>query len=212
MSGVSRIRGLGCGCCRVLALVAVAACGGSGSQQVRAAATSPSVTASGTVGYATFTPYAATGTLVVPVADQRPGSCWTGSIAVATPGAYRCLADNQIRDPCFADTTRGTITTVACVADPWSSAHVITLTAALPSNETASPSRTPWALVLANGAHCVAVTGTVPQEGNVALNYSCSSGMAAGVVRNDGSHIVVAYGRVGGRSFAQVAVRTAWRG
>lgn len=211
MSGVSRIRGWAAVAAAALVGVTVVACASSASQQVRAAAHSPSATASGTVAYATFSPYAATGTLVVPVADQQPGSCWTGSIAVAAPGAYRCLAANEIRDPCFADTTRGTVTTVACVADPWSPAHVITLTAPLPTTTAASPTRTPWALLLANGAHCVAVTGTVPQTGKIALNYSCGPGMAAGVLENDGNRIVVDYGAVAGTSFAQVDVRTAWR-
>ena len=212
MSGVSRIRGWAAVAAAALVSVTVVACASSASQQVRAAAHSPSTTAPGAVEYASFSPYAATGTLVVPVADHMPGTCWTGSIAVAAPGAYRCLAANVIRDQCFADTTLGTVTQVACVADPWSPAHVITLTAPLPSTTAASPSRTPWALLLTNGAHCVAVTGTVPQAGNVALNYDCGAGKAAGVVQNDGTHLVVDFGDPRGPTFAQVAVRTAWRG
>jgi len=212
MSGVSRIRGWAVVAAAALASVTVVACASSASRQVRAAAHSSSATATGTVAYASFSPYAATGTLVVPVADQTPGSCWTGSIAVAAPGAYRCLAANVIRDPCFADTTRSTVTTVACVADPWSPAHVVTLTAPLPTATSASPSRSPWALLLANGSHCVAVTGTVPQVGAVALNYSCGPAMAAGIVENDGQHMVVDFGAPAGTSFARVDVRTAWRG
>ena len=210
MSGVLRIRGWAVVAAAAFALVAVAACASS-SQQVRTTTQSSSVPAAGAVAYETFSPYAATGTLVVPVADHTAGSCWTGSIAVAAPGAYRCLAGNEIRDPCFADTTQPHVTQVACVADPWSSAHVIDLTAPLPTGTAASPTRTPWALLLANGAHCVAITGTVPTVGNIALNYSCGGTESAGIVTNDGSRILVDFGDSTGTSFTQVAVRTAWR-
>ena len=62
----------------------------------------PSASPAGVVQVKTFSPYAATGTLVVPVADHLSGSCWTGSIAVPVAGVYRCLAGDQIYDPCFA--------------------------------------------------------------------------------------------------------------
>jgi hypothetical protein len=211
MSGVSRIRGRAAVAAAVVAGVAVAACASS-SQQVRAAAQRSSATATGTVVLETFSPYAATGTLAVPVADQRAGSCWTGSIAVAAPGAYRCLAGNQIEDPCFADTTQPHPRTVACVTDPWSPAHVITLTEPLPAATAAGPSRTPWAIELSNGARCEAVTGTVPSVNGVAFSYQCGASMVAGIIGNDGAHILVDYGAREATTFTHVAVTRAWRG
>jgi hypothetical protein len=212
MSGVSRIRGWAAAAAALLGCVTVVACASSKTQQVRAAAQSSTVTASGVVHQQTFTPYAATGTLVVPVADHVSGSCWTGSIAVPSPGVYRCMAGNEIFDPCFADTTQPQRDTVACVQDPWSPAHVVTLTAPLPSSTAAGQTRTPWALELANHARCVAVTGTVGEVNGVSLNYVCGTDLAAGIIQNDGSHIVVDYGSSDAGPLHAIAVVTAWRG
>jgi hypothetical protein len=163
-----------------------------------------------------FTPYAATGTLAVPVADQLSGYCWTGSIAVPKAGAYRCLVGNAIYDPCFAPANQPSTPTVACVPDPWSAAHVVTLTKALPTSKPLASRTSPWALELANHARCVAGTGTVPVVDDVSLNYVCGSGMAAGLVAGPvaqtGSRMTVKYGSPAGTTLVEVAVTTAWRG
>ncbi|MDP9092484.1 MAG: hypothetical protein M3O32_19495, partial [Actinomycetota bacterium] len=143
--------------------------------------------------------------------DHISGSCWTGSIAVPLPGAYRCLSGNQIYDPCFAPINEVATGSVACVADPWSPAHILTLTAPLPA-QSATSARNPWALELANGARCVAVTGTVASVAGVALNYLCGAGMAAGIVESDGTTMGVGYGAEDGTALAEVRVTTAWWG
>jgi hypothetical protein len=209
MTGVSRSLRLA-GALLVLAAVAGACTSGS---RPHAAATSSSdaTTARGAV-IKTFSPYAATGTLAVPVADQLSGSCWTGSIAVPKAGVYRCLVDNTIYDPCFAPPGETTPTTVACVPDPWSSAHVVTLTEPLPAPRSTSAADNPWALLLANAAHCVAATGTVPVVAGVPLNYLCGAGMAAGLISRDPARMEVKYGSESGGTLTPVAVATAWRG
>jgi hypothetical protein len=211
MSGVSRIRGWTVGAAALLVLVAVAGCASGARQQVPPAAQSASVSVSGAVVTKTFTPYAATGTLGVRVADHISGSCWTGSIAVPLPGVYRCLADNQIYDPCFAAINEVTTSTVACVADPWTPAHILTLTQPLPP-EPPTSARNPWALELANNARCVAVAGTVASVAGVSLNYQCGSGTGAGITENDGTNMVVDYGAEDGKALTEVRVITAWRG
>lgn len=158
----------------------------------------------------TFSPYAATGTLVVPVADQRAGSCWTGSIAAPAPDTYRCFAGDQILDPCFAPPGVTRPATVACIADPWSAAQVVRLTDPLPQIQP-QPGARPWALLLASGVRCTAVTGTVSSVAGVEMQYLCGGGAAAGIVSDDVNHMVVAYGPQGAASLARVAVRTAWR-
>ncbi|MDP9094461.1 MAG: hypothetical protein M3N95_16370, partial [Actinomycetota bacterium] len=75
MSGVSRIRGWTVGAAALLALVVVSGCASGVKAQVRSATQSAGAPASGVVLTKTFTPYAATGTLVVPVADHVSGSC-----------------------------------------------------------------------------------------------------------------------------------------
>ena len=159
----------------------------------------------------TFSPYAATGTLVVPVADHVSGSCWTGSIAVPVAGVYRCLAGDQIYDPCFAPSPQTSPPTVACVPDPWTPARVISLTAPLPPASPPAQGRDPWALELANNARCVTVTGTVASVAGVALNYLCGPGLGAAIIQNDGTRILVDYGSETGTSLATVAVVTMWR-
>jgi hypothetical protein len=214
MSGVSRIRGWTAGAAALLVLVAVAGCASGVRQQVPPAARNASVSAPGAVVAVvtkTFTPYAATGTLEVPVADHISGSCWTGSIAVPLPGVYRCLANNQIYDPCFAAINELATSTVACVADPWTPAHILTLTQPLPP-EPPTSARNPWALELANNARCVAVAGTVPSVAGVSLNYQCGSGVGAGITENDGTNMVVDYGAEDGTALTAVRVTIAWQG
>lgn len=95
-------------------------------------------------------------------------------------GAYRCLVGNDIADPCFAQPRSSKPATVACLADPWSGARVVTLTQALPRVDPLGDAANPWAVQLANGARCVAATGTVPTVGGVSVNLRCPGGMVAG--------------------------------
>jgi len=213
-SGASWAHRVGCFAAALLVAAGAAACA-SGPRRAAAGGSGAPV-GSGSAAAApqvrTFSPYAATGTLEVPVADQHPGSCWTGSIAVPVAGAYRCIAGNQIYDPCFAPVSVSAVDSVACVADPWSAAHVVTLTSALPKI-TPAPDRRPfWALELVNGARCVAVTGTVARVDGVDLGYVCGAANGAGIVVDDDRHLVVGFGPEAGPHLSQVAVRVAWRG
>ena len=168
-----------------------------------------------TTAVKTYTPYAATGTITVPVAAiHKSGSCWTGSISVPQAGAYRCLVGNTIADPCFADAPGSAATPatqVLCAADPWTPATVVTLTDALPKLTGSTRATGPWALELANGAHCVAVTGTVPLVGAVALQYTCGSPAGAGRLTTIGSLMSVQYSVTGDGPLQTVSVTTAWR-
>ena len=161
----------------------------------------------------TYTPYAATGTITVPVAAiHKSGSCWTGSISVPEAGVYRCLVGNTIADPCFVPRSGSAVTTqVLCAVDPWTPVTAVTLTDPLP--KLTAPARTthPWALELANGARCVAVTGTVPAVGAVALQYSCGSPAGAGRLTTIGSLMSVQYSVTGDGPLQTVDVTTAWQ-
>jgi hypothetical protein len=137
---------------------------------------------------------------------SRPGSCWTGSIAAPVRGAYRCLAGNDILDPCFAASTPD----VRCYASPWAKALVLRLTKPLPRRPIAGHPRY-WALALANGAHCVALTGTVAVVDGHPLAYSCSGGRFAGLTAGSGPALRVRYGRASG-PLRTLAVTVAWRG
>jgi hypothetical protein len=158
-------------------------------------------------------PYSATGTLDVPVAAHRAGSCWTASIAVADPDAFRCLAGNTIEDPCFAPPAPARPSSVVCLPDPWSAGTVLSLTAALPTGSgRPRPSPTPWALELANGAHCVAVTGTVSTVAGVALNYHCGGDRSAGLIRTGSVANRAEYAATTAGRLTSVAVTAVWFG
>jgi hypothetical protein len=158
-----------------------------------------------------FTPYSSSGALTASVSARGAGRCWTGSIVVPVTGAYRCLVGNDIGDPCFAPPHPTTPVTVACMPDPWSGARVLTLTGALPVTSPIGNAARPWAVQLANGARCVASTGTVQAVHGVSLDLLCPDEMAAGGLDTTNPIWRVQYGPKSG-PLAPVNVTQAWRG
>ena len=95
------------------------------------------------------------------------GHCWTSSIASRRADAFRCMAGNQIYDPCFTLDAKS----VACPeATAPEDGTVVRLTAPLPPAQ--SPPATPqvWAMILQSGNHCNRATGTVDPN----YPYYCS--------------------------------------
>jgi hypothetical protein len=214
MAGFLRVLGT---CCLAACLTVIAGCGKPSATTHPGSAGSPRGDASSAktpdaTVITTFTPYTATDELTVPVAEHASGSCWTGSILVSVPGAYRCLVGSQIADPCFAPHHRVAPDTVACVSAPWSSAQVVTLTKALPTVTPRARAMNPWAVLLANGARCVAATGTVQNVGNVSLNLLCPNGTGAGALDTSGPMWHVKYGTPTTGHLSEVAVAAAWKG
>jgi hypothetical protein len=126
-----------------------------------------------------YQPWAAAGRLASGVfaTATQSGSCFTTSSATTAPGAYRCLAGNSLYDPCFADASSGA-GEVAC-PNPGNpdSVVIMNLTAPLPPPVTAASSPIiPWLLVLANGQHCLTVTGTGGILGGKDESYECPGG------------------------------------
>lgn len=161
----------------------------------------------------TFHAYRADGGLTVQVADIAVGHCWTTSIAVPdTAGAYRCLSANQILDPCFAPAKPSKPLEVACIADPWSQAQVLRLTGKLPKRGPGGGGARPWALVLDNGARCVAATGMVPEIRGVNLDYHCRNGRDAGALNTNRALGTAAYADQRGQTLKRVPITTIWRG
>jgi hypothetical protein len=189
----------------VVLAILLAACGTSGHRNP--AGSSPAHTV-----VRTYTPYDASGQLVATVHDVVRGSCWTSSIAAPVRGAYRCIAANNILDPCFAPPGTASPDSVACLDDPWSEALVLHLTARLPNTPPLGDGSRPWALELANGARCVAATGTVPSVQGVNLAYRCSNGRSAGVVDATSPTVRADYGDPRTATLESVTVTTIWRG
>lgn len=103
------------------------------------------------------------------------GNCWTSSIASPRKDAYRCMAGNEIYDPCFVIDPKSAGCPTDLAAD---SGVVLNLTKALPPP--ASPLAEPqaFAMVLQSGAKCNRATGTVVAD----YPYYCSgeSGVCQG--------------------------------
>jgi hypothetical protein len=186
-----------------LALVVAVAAAGCASRAHRSATAGASIAAPATPTATrthVFHPAAAAG------AAAATGTCWTTSVAMPKPGAYRCLVRNAILDPCFAARLADRL--VACYADPWSKPTTVRLTQPLPTVRPLSTAR-PWALLLADGRRCVAVTGTVQIVGNVALTYSCGTG-AAGLTGTSGGLRLAFYRSAPQADLDQVAVTDVW--
>lgn len=159
-----------------------------------------------------YTPFDPAGHLRVATGHLARGSCFTASAADPVAHAYRCLAGNQLLDPCFADPAQAAPGTVACVADPWSAAVVVTLTAKLPAAKPLGDGTRPWALQLDDGRRCTASTGTVPFVDGVALSFRCNGGIYAAVLDPRAADVVVQYGSLSATTLQRAHVRVMWRG
>ena len=112
-------------------------------------------------------------TPAIPKGTPRAGSCWTESIAVTRPGAWRCMIDNAIHDPCFqVPPLRGE---VVCDANPATNqaGFVLKLTKPLPQTTPPSESPEPWTMLLADGSICQPFTGTMPMVGGDGARWFC---------------------------------------
>lgn len=112
------------------------------------------------------------------VARTLRGSCWTGSLAADRADAWRCMAGNEILDPCFSSPrARGR---VLCPATgPWSSSLVeLKLTKRLPgqyaNRRRPSTFGLPWALRTTLGWRCELATGATTVVHGLRLNYFCT--------------------------------------
>lgn len=133
------------------------------------------------VRYVMWTP---TGRLVhgLHVAATVKGYCWTESLTIE--GQYRCMAGNNIYDPCF-DRPNAAATMVGCVANPWTTGVVeMQLTKKLPPLPMAERglirlAQLPWALRLSSGLGCVLGTGTNSMIDGHPMVYYCKKGVTS---------------------------------
>lgn len=112
-------------------------------------------------------------------AEQKSGYCWTSAIAVTREGAWRCMQENEIFDPCFTTQQKDI---VVCNADPSKNqaGFALKLTKPLPAQEKVSVSgENAWLLQLSDGLVCSPFTGTMPiipeKDGVKAVKYGCAN-------------------------------------
>lgn len=139
----------------------------------------PAATAQTTV--VIFNPWASSGLRSGFIVSQKvKGSCWTHSLATERPDAWRCMAGNDIYDPCFSSSPHEGM--VACAEGPFSKRIVLmTLTKPLTDNVKLTGElwglrlrSAPWGLRLLSGDRCVFAEGATDAVGGERLNYACA--------------------------------------
>lgn len=105
------------------------------------------------------------------------GECFAASLASqGRPDAWRCSAGNLILDPCFESQPPGGAL-LACASAPWSpQVRLLKRSKPVPqdqANQGELSSAHPWALELADGAHCTYLTGATAALAGMRLNYGC---------------------------------------
>ena len=124
------------------------------------------------------------------VSEKATGSCWSRSLVTDRPNAWRCMAGNDIYDPCFSESASSK--TVACMKGPFSK-DVALMRVTKPLPQTRDPVDTtselrglrlrgePWGLRLSDGETCVFVTGATDVVAGMRLNYACTNGWGIGL-------------------------------
>ncbi len=143
-------------------------------------------------------PWLANGRLApqVHVARQISGYCWTSSLEADDHYAWRCMAHNDIYDPCFSPLGRHVAEVVCNVLSPWDGAGAIVMRLSQPLPTAAAinaPDWTGFALQLANKARCFLreeLDHSPPVSGGPSM-YVCASDHFANIYT--GSQPWVAY-------------------
>jgi hypothetical protein len=112
------------------------------------------------------------------VAASLTGTCAPGSDVVS--GAYRCFGTDGggVFDPCWYDAAKPATPTVDCLDDPWTTQVTRIVVLRLdPIQGTGSPRDYPWAVMLTNGARCVASQGAHGNYQGRVIDYQCGANL-----------------------------------
>ena len=109
-------------------------------------------------------------------AQERSGSCWSSSAVLDREDAWRCMAGDDIYDPCFS--MEGDGQAVICDTNPLdeSKGFKLNLTASLPPHGTIAPEKSAWVFELPDGTDCSFMGGATAAFDGQRVNYSCSDG------------------------------------
>lgn len=159
----------------------------------------------------------------VRIITTKQGDCFSTSIASARPDAFRCIAGNEILDPCFSDGTD-----VLCPTPPKFEATRLTKPDFSPlikpgvqdtqssDSEPSVLSGDPWFLELANGYTCNFLTGTTAIVAGVSVDYGCggiskgSSGDILGHIDRSSQTWTVLFRTTAQPQFDKINVSSAW--
>jgi serine/threonine protein kinase len=188
---------------------------GSGKTVTTTSTTTPTThttTTSQPTAIKIFNPVNTSGGLAVSVTKTEKGNCWTSSETAARADAFRCMAGNNIKDPCF--TTQ--LGQALCpVNGPWSNSGIL-LTHAGPApglipNKDEGTRGPPWAIQLADGTNCVEISGATTVTAGQRLGYECPGGVALyGNVQRSSSAWMIYVGTAHSATLAVKPIAVAW--
>lgn len=113
------------------------------------------------------------------VLAEVKGACWIHSLASERPDAWRCMAGDDIYDPCFSGSSQRTL---ACAEGPFSKrVTLMALTKPLAEKVKLTGELwglrlrgAPWGLRLVSGDTCVFAQGATDAVAGERLNYACA--------------------------------------
>ncbi|MFF7264658.1 serine/threonine-protein kinase [Streptomyces sp. NPDC008159] len=129
----------------------------------------------------TITPWAIGGYPAdgITVTGETIGSCWSSSEATMRLDAWRCSAESEILDPCFAPDESPEHEALLCMGTTPTRMVRLTLTEPLPGNNfhiPGGPQISPIIIVLPDGNICRVMTGATTVVAEERMNYACEKG------------------------------------
>jgi hypothetical protein len=159
-----------------------------------------------------FSPANAGGGLAVSVTKRASGACFTGSIVAMRSDAWRCTVGNVIFDPCISVNQDQ----VLCPSSgPWTNSGVlVSLPGGLPAalaDQNQGTGGQPWAVQLASGAQCLAISGATTVISGQRLAYNCTNGLGLyGNVQRSGPAWMIFTGGAHSAQIKLQPIATAW--
>ncbi|WP_269846187.1 serine/threonine-protein kinase [Streptomyces carminius] len=129
----------------------------------------------------TITPWALGGYPAddITVTGETIGSCWSSSESTMRLDAWRCIAEEEILDPCFAPDVGPEHEALLCMGASPTRMVRLTLTEPLPGNNfhiPGGPQISPIIIVLSDGNACRVMTGATTVVAEERMNYACEEG------------------------------------
>ncbi len=159
-----------------------------------------------------YSPENSDGGLAVSITRTVNGNCFTTSETAGRPDAYRCMAGNEILDPCFSFNGNEA---VCPVNGPWTNTALLLKNATLPNgvtpNQDTGTKGPPWAIQLASGANCLEFSGATTLVAGQRLAYGCPGGIGLyGNVQRSGPTWMIYVGTAHSATLALKPIAVAW--
>lgn len=105
---------------------------------------------------------------------EKEGSCWTNSLVVPHPNAWRCMVGNEIFDPCFSTTNKNYVVCGVSPVKQNSDGFTLKLIQPLPKSTETKTASNPWLVELGDKSICTLRTGTLTFVDKKSLQYGCN--------------------------------------